>query len=33
PPAAIQANEAVQAAYLGAENEELEEHEPEEALT
>jgi branched-chain amino acid transport system ATP-binding protein len=33
PPAAIQANEAVQAAYLGAENDELVEHEPEEALT
>jgi branched-chain amino acid transport system ATP-binding protein len=32
PPAAIQANEAVQAAYLGAENEALEEHEAEEAL-
>ncbi|MCU1381249.1 MAG: ABC-type branched-chain amino acid transport system, ATPase component [Acidimicrobiales bacterium] len=32
PPADIQANEAVQAAYLGAENEELVEHEPEEAL-
>jgi len=33
PPAAIQANEAVQAAYLGAENEALDEHEAEEALT
>ena len=32
PPAAIQANEAVQAAYLGAENEALEEHETEEVL-
>jgi branched-chain amino acid transport system ATP-binding protein len=32
PPAAIQANEAVQAAYLGAENEALEEIEAEEAL-
>ncbi|MCU1485614.1 MAG: ABC-type branched-chain amino acid transport system, ATPase component [Actinomycetia bacterium] len=32
PPAAIQANEAVQAAYLGAENEALEEHETEDVL-